>query len=42
MYLFLVDQKWNEMSKAHSENEVVNILKSNYMPLIVNLIIILF
>lgn len=32
----LVDQKWNEMSKANSEDEVVNILNSKYMPLMVN------
>lgn len=33
---FLVDLKWNEMSKAKCDNEVVNILSSKYMPLTVN------
>lgn len=40
--LFVVDQKWNEMTNAKCEDEVVNILKSKYMPLIVNLLYITF
>lgn len=29
-----IDQKWNEMSKANCEDEVISILKSKYLPLI--------
>lgn len=38
----IVDQKWNEMSKAKCDDEVVNILSSKYMPLTVNRVNLMF
>jgi len=35
--LFVVSQRWNEMFKANQDDEVVNILKSKYLQLTVNI-----